>query len=387
MDETKSEKRESEGGLKTPPAPTTAFQVTPLVFSPSPVASLGSSDRDDSLHEVYSSHEASRGTSGRLSPSDLPDSPSQTMPTSPPPGEGPRVPSKPGIRSKLPPLAPTRQNAMYADAVRRFQDEGTPVVFSTGIPLSGFEDDPDSAKSSSTTMSEDSDMLLGQLITSAMPRPAKTKVDLDNSNESSCSENEQDLLADCIASAMPVAATRLSPTEKKVASLESKQFKKEKRHQSLLFYKVPSAPPEFRCSSQEYRTEGDNGDVAQQSKLSFACVSPLGSFQSHLPRPSTIGRSSSSGSSEPSDQGAAGGRIFEPNKSSTSSLSELSTESLDKMEEEEEDMLLAACISSAMPKISSAMPMTKFGRKESAMLLTREEEPNDSKDAEEEELQ
>ena len=381
MDETKSEKRESEGG------PTTAFQVTPLVFSPSPVASLGSSDRDDSLHEVYSSHEASRGTSGRLSPSDLPDSPSQTMPTSSPPGEGPRVPSTPGIKSKLPPLAPTRhQNAMYADAVRRFQDEGTPVVFSTGISLSGFEDDPDSAKSSScTTMSEDSEMLLGQLITSAMPRPAKAKVDLDNSNESSCSENEQDLLADCIASAMPVAATRLSPTEKKVASLESKQFKKEKRHQSLLFYKVSSAPPEFRCSSQEYRTEGDNGDVAQQSKLSFACVSPLGSFQSHLPRPSTIGRSSSSGSSEPSDQGAAGGRIFEPNKSSTSSLSELSTESLDKTEEEEEDMLLAACISSAMPKISSAMPKTKFGRKESAMLLTREEEPNDSKDAEEEE--
>ena len=98
MAETEGEKREAEGGSKTPPAPQmpktvkfcgaaevrSAPHETPLMFSrASSVASLDSFDHEGSLHDGYSSYEASRATSGRVSPSDLPDSPSQTMPTSP----------------------------------------------------------------------------------------------------------------------------------------------------------------------------------------------------------------------------------------------------------------------------------------------------------------
>merc|ERR1719167_1614783 len=56
-------------------------------------------------------------------------------------------------------------------------------------------------------------------------------------------------------------------------------------------------------SSLEYEVEDGRRDEVQlgagarQSKLSSACVSSPGSFQSHLPRPSAVGRSGSSGSS------------------------------------------------------------------------------------------
>merc|ERR1719209_1195400 len=197
LEEVEGEKREAEGGIKTPPPPQlpktvkfcgaaevqSAPQETPLMFSrASSVASLDSFDHEGSLHDGYSSYEASRATSGRVSPSDLPDSPSQTMPTSPRPG-GSRAPPRPSKGPSVPPLAPAHQKSVYADVVTSYQEEGTPAVFSTRTSLSGldFEEEKvhkaeeSSAKSTNTTMSEDEDIyadsesLLGQLITSAMP--------------------------------------------------------------------------------------------------------------------------------------------------------------------------------------------------------------------------
>merc|ERR1719209_1342564 len=160
LEEVEGEKREAEGGFKTPPPPQmpktvkfcgaaevqSAPQETPLMFSrASSVASLDSFDHDGSLQDGYSSYEASRATSGRVSPSDLPDSPSQTMPTSPRPG-GSRAPPRPSKAPSVPPLAPAHQKSMYADVVTSYQEEGTPAVFSTRTSLSGlsaidFEDE------------------------------------------------------------------------------------------------------------------------------------------------------------------------------------------------------------------------------------------------------
>ena len=104
---------------------------------------------------------------------------------------------------------------------------------------------------------------------------------------------------------------------------------------------------------------------SRNSKLSSSAgVSSPGSFQSHLPRPSAVGRSGSSGSSTGTSEktsrkdtpnksaasaSAAGDNV---NKSFNSSLSSLSIESLDNTNADEED-LLASCISSAMPKSKS----------------------------------
>ena len=248
-------------------------------------------DHEGSLHDGYSSYEASRATSGRVSPSDLPDSPSQTMPTSPRPG-GSRAPPRPSKAPSVPPLAPAHQKSVYADVVTSYQEEGTPAVFSTRTSLSGldFEEEKvhkaeeSSAKSTNTTMSEDEDIyadsesLLGQLITSAMPEskpqprsrlpkprqawapsPATTKAPLKTkaeskgdpygSDDSSCSLDQQDLLADCIASAMPVAASRLGPRQaaEGAPAPESKPGRKVRGQASPLSRAAPT-PPERKGS-------------------------------------------------------------------------------------------------------------------------------------------
>ena len=58
--------------------------------------SLASCDIDDGYKDVYSSYEPSRATSGRVSPSDLPDSPCQSRPRSPP------LPLKTSLSNKKP---------------------------------------------------------------------------------------------------------------------------------------------------------------------------------------------------------------------------------------------------------------------------------------------
>ena len=60
-------------------------QETPLMYSrASSPESLASCDIHEGYKDVYSSYEHSRATSGRVSPSDLPDSPCQSRPRSPP---------------------------------------------------------------------------------------------------------------------------------------------------------------------------------------------------------------------------------------------------------------------------------------------------------------
>ena len=374
---TEGQKREAEGGFKTPPAPhkllgtaeeKRATQETPIMFSrASSVTSLDSFDHDGSLQDGYSSYEASHATSGRVSPSDLPDSPSQTMPTSPPPGAS-CVSSRPGKNPRVLPLAPAQQKSVYADVVRNYREEGTPMIFSTSISLSGLDfdeekmkADADSAKSSNTTMSEGSESLLGHLIASAMPQSnpvkakADSKADLNTSDDSSCSMDHQDLLAECIASAMPVGRTRLRPGQAADGKLEAEQDRKDWSRLSLPS-RVLSTPPERMGFHLEYKKEDGKGEGVLQSELSSTYVSSPGYFQSHLPRSSADGRSgssgSSTGSSEPADR-ATGGETNGPkiNRSTNSSLSELSIEKLDNSDvQEEEEDLLAACISSAMPK-------------------------------------
>ena len=140
MAETEGEKEQEAGGSKTPPPreKTVTFrpddevqlapQETPMMFSrASSVASLDSFDAEGSLQDGYSSYDASRATSGRVSPSDLPDSPSQTMPTSPRTSRGAPARPPPGrpLGSHPPPLAAQSQKSIYADVVTSYQEEVT----------------------------------------------------------------------------------------------------------------------------------------------------------------------------------------------------------------------------------------------------------------------
>jgi hypothetical protein len=79
---------------------------------------------------------------------------------------------------------------------------------------------------------------------------------------------------------------------------------------------------------------------SRTSKVSSEAVSSAGSFQSHLPRPLTVGRSASSGSSTGGGAAAAPPEAHSPRQRARKSLS---IESLNNTNDEEEN-LLADCI-------------------------------------------
>lgn len=109
-------------------------EETPLMFSRS--SSLGSLDSIEqaSIQDDRSSvvSDFSRLTSGIISPSELPDSPSQTIPPSPKPRPNAIVfPEKCDGTNEV-------SGDVFEDAVKNFQVESTPLQFSTATSLSSL---------------------------------------------------------------------------------------------------------------------------------------------------------------------------------------------------------------------------------------------------------
>lgn len=113
---------------------------TPLMFSrSSSLGSLSSLDRQAALNAHNLAVNQSQHTSGAVSPSDLPDSPSQTMPPSP----RHRSP-EPAFR--LPPCRkpiPQPIGGVFQDCPRSFAEEGTPCRMSQATSLSSLTQDDD----------------------------------------------------------------------------------------------------------------------------------------------------------------------------------------------------------------------------------------------------
>ncbi|KAK8760768.1 hypothetical protein V5799_027960 [Amblyomma americanum] len=113
---------------------------TPLMFSrSSSLGSLSSLDQQAALnaHNLAVNH--SQHTSGAVSPSDLPDSPSQTMPPSPR-----RRSPEPAFQ--LPPCTkpmPQPVGGVFQDCPRSFAEEGTPCRISQATSLSSLTLDDD----------------------------------------------------------------------------------------------------------------------------------------------------------------------------------------------------------------------------------------------------
>lgn len=119
---------------------------TPLMFSrSSSLGSLSSLEQQvPSEDHGYNASDFSRQTSGAISPSDLPDSPSQTMPPSPK-----RFSRRPAFR--LPPCIkplPQPVGGVFQDAPRSFAEEGTPCGISQATSLSSLavDDEPRNAR-------------------------------------------------------------------------------------------------------------------------------------------------------------------------------------------------------------------------------------------------
>lgn len=172
----KEDEEEDKGG-KTPPlvrrpaqssnAKTVTFNTaaadyennyaeqTPLMFSrSSSLESLDSLEQQQVHDEGSVVSEFSRLTSRAVSPSELPDSPGQTMPSSPrrpPPAPSQAHPQQQQQIRK--PLLPPRQpeqpqgEGVFEDATNNFGQEGTPAFTRAASPLSqlSFDDEPPSA--------------------------------------------------------------------------------------------------------------------------------------------------------------------------------------------------------------------------------------------------
>ncbi|XP_017775963.1 PREDICTED: adenomatous polyposis coli protein-like [Nicrophorus vespilloides] len=127
-------------------------EQTPLMFSrSSSLESLGSIEETHSIHDDRSSiiSDFSRLPSGIISPSDLPDSPTQTVPQSPKhfrnnnnnfvdyASTSRNIFAESG-RSSL------QKNSVFEDNVTKFKEESTPLQFSTATSISDLTiDDPD----------------------------------------------------------------------------------------------------------------------------------------------------------------------------------------------------------------------------------------------------
>uniref|UniRef100_A0A1B6ETN9 Adenomatous polyposis coli protein basic domain-containing protein n=1 Tax=Cuerna arida TaxID=1464854 RepID=A0A1B6ETN9_9HEMI len=144
---------------------------TPLMFSRcSSLGSLSSCEPPDDRSSVVS--EFSRMTSGMVSPSELPDSPTQTVPPSP-------HCVKPPV-----PLPAVKPVSVFEERVSVFKEESTPVQFSTATSLSDltFEDEQPMEPVSKSEL---------QLLKQAPCDPTNELAPVDE-------EEDEDMLAACI---------------------------------------------------------------------------------------------------------------------------------------------------------------------------------------------
>lgn len=179
----------SSSGTRTPKSPPEPpyTQETPLMFSRcTSVSSLDSFSTSSISSSVRSSEPCSGVPSGVVSPSDLPDSPGQTMPPS---------------RAKTPPLPPPSQTTKKepkvkeeesgADVLLHFATESTPHGFSCASSLSALSlDEPFITAEMKMKAKEEG----GSKETKAEP----TKPILDESDD-----DDNEILVACITMAMP----------------------------------------------------------------------------------------------------------------------------------------------------------------------------------------
>ncbi|RZC37957.1 adenomatous polyposis coli protein, partial [Asbolus verrucosus] len=167
-------------------------EETPLMFSrSSSLASLDSIEQH-SIHDDRSS--VVSDFSGLISPSELPDSPSQTVPPSPKPRKNPLV--FPQVAKKKTEEESTQtdsqnvpKSSVFEDVVKKFKMESTPLQFSTATSLSSLIDDHDEIDSKIAQHDHNETDSVNQ----------NDKNELNNlENELSESSEDEDMLAACI---------------------------------------------------------------------------------------------------------------------------------------------------------------------------------------------
>lgn len=304
---------------KSPPEPPYA-QETPLMFSRcTSVSSLDSFSTSSIASSVRSSEPCSGVPSGVVSPSDLPDSPGQTMPPS---------------RAKTPPLPQATQKTKEqekakkkdeeessADVLLHFATESTPHGFSRASSLSALSvDEPDIAAEMKKKKKEEDDGGAQGRVEEA------TKPILDESDD----DDDIEILEACINMAMPKSSRK--PKKPQQAA--------PRKPSQLPVYKL--LPPQSRAQSQPRKDvlppppeEVPRVYCVEGTPLNFSTATSLSDLTIDSP---------------PNEEAAVAVLPVGPPTSAQGRRAGLP-------EGENGDDILAECISAAMPKAKPRKPI------------------------------
>ncbi|XP_030746135.1 adenomatous polyposis coli protein-like isoform X2 [Sitophilus oryzae] len=203
-------------------------EETPLMYSrSSSLASLDSIEQH-SIHDDRSSvvSDFSRLTSGIVSPSELPDSPTQTVPPSPRPTksklEFPSTSKLPRNSNENKPR-PLQKPSVFEDNITKFKEESTPVQFSTATSLSSLTIDDHEENTQNNTQEKEVEVKATvKEETIKQEQQEKTDREKDTDKELSGSDDlnddDEEILAACINDGMQsnISAPTASSTPTKL---------------------------------------------------------------------------------------------------------------------------------------------------------------------------
>ncbi|XP_051971624.1 adenomatous polyposis coli protein-like [Xyrauchen texanus] len=372
-------KSPSKSGAQTPKSPPEHYvQETPLMFSRCTSVSSLESFESHSIASSVQSEPCSGMVSGIISPSDLPDSPGQTMPPSRSKTPPPPPPRSSSVKQKVtvPPHSEKQdfppRHAVVSAAVRKVQvlpDNDTLLHFSTESTPDGF-----SCASSLSAISLDEPFIQKDIELKLMPPVHEddhsNDVELENEDiqESkvqekplSTSEAGKDMLDDsdddddieileaCINSAMP---TKSSRKPKKQSPTNNSRIPPPVAHKpsQLPVYKL--LPPQSRGQQLKHVTLAHGEDMPQVycvegTPINFSTATSLSDLTIDSPPNELAGLETSALHAE-----ASGPRrdTLPEGKSAVTKDTSVSSPTQSSLAENEGDDILAECINSAMPK-------------------------------------
>ncbi|XP_054033908.1 adenomatous polyposis coli protein isoform X1 [Dryobates pubescens] len=383
-------KSPSKSGAQTPKSPPEHYvQETPLMFSRCTSVSSLDSFESRSIASSVQSEPCSGMVSGIISPSDLPDSPGQTMPPSrsktPPPAQGVqvkrdvpkgKVPSaekrEPGPRQAAVNAAVQRVQVLPdADTLLHFATESTPDGFSCSSSLSALSlDEPfiqkdvelrimppvhENEHGNEAEPEQSDDTKDNQEKKAEKPTEAEKDI-LDDSDD----DDDIEILEACIISAMPTKSSRKSKKPSQ-ASAQKIPPPVARKPSQLPVYKL--LPSQSRLQSQKHVSFTPGDDMprvycVEGTPINFSTATSLSDLTiesppSELANVDSVGAVTESGEFEKRDTIPTEGRSTDDSQRAKSST--VTPPGLDDDKTEEGD-ILAECINSAMPKGKSHKP-------------------------------
>lgn len=383
-------KSPSKSGAQTPKSPPEHYvQETPLMFSRCTSVSSLDSFESRSIASSVQSEPCSGMVSGIISPSDLPDSPGQTMPPSrsktPPPAQttqGKREATKTKVLNSEKRETGPRQAAVNT-AVQRvqvLQDADTLLHFATESTPDGF-----SCSSSLSALSLDEPFIQKDVELRIMPpvhendqgneaeleQPKDTKNNKEKEAEKP-TETEKDILDDsddddivileeCIISAMPTKSSRKAKKPSQITASKIPPPVARKPSQLPVYKLLPS---QNRLHSQKHVSFTPGDDMprvycVEGTPINFSTATSLSDLTiesppNELANAESVGTGMESAELEKRDTIPTEGRSTDDAQRGKSSTG--TTVGLDDDKTEEGDDILAECINSAMPKGKSHKP-------------------------------